>query len=30
MLGVTAAIQVGETIWLGTYSGNRIAYLPVR
>jgi hypothetical protein len=30
MLGVTAAIQVGDTIWLGTFSGNRVGYLSVR
>lgn len=30
MLGVTAAIQVGDTIWLGTFSGNRVGYLPVQ
>jgi hypothetical protein len=30
MQGVTAAIQVGNTIWLGTYSGNRVGYLPVQ
>jgi hypothetical protein len=30
MLGVTAAIQVGDTVWLGTFSGNRVGYLPVQ
>jgi hypothetical protein len=30
MLGVTSAIQVGDTIWLGTFSGNRVGYLPVQ
>lgn len=30
MLGVTAAIQVGDTIWLGTFNGNRVGYLQVQ
>lgn len=28
MLGVTVGIAVGREIWLGTYSGNRIGYVP--
>jgi hypothetical protein len=30
MLGVTAAIQVGNEIWIGTFSGNRVGYVPVQ
>jgi sugar lactone lactonase YvrE len=28
MQGATAAIRVGSDIWVGTFSGNRIGYLP--
>lgn len=30
MAGATVGIRVGNEIWVGTYSGNRIGYLPVR
>jgi sugar lactone lactonase YvrE len=28
MQGATAAVRVGSAIWVGTFSGNRIGYLP--
>lgn len=29
MRGVTAGVQVGNEMWIGTFSGNRIGYTPV-
>lgn len=30
MQGATVGIRVGDEIWIGTYSGNRIGYLPYK
>jgi hypothetical protein len=26
--GATTAVQVGSTLWFGTFRGDRVAYLP--